>query len=162
VISQAPFISGWDLIDSWPHGPDVIAMTLAEREARAGGAEPAVMRVVGKPDEPCALPGEDGYAYFTTTGGSTWKNEITLSSLELTRAHEPALWIERIAPRPLLMIVADNDLVTPTAHARAAFQRAGAPKKLVEVAGGHFEVYSGAGFATATAETVGWLRAHLA
>jgi fermentation-respiration switch protein FrsA (DUF1100 family) len=162
VVSQAPFISGWELIGGWPHGQSVIDMTLAEREARAGGAEPTVMQVVGKPDEPCALPGADGYDYFTTSGGSTWKNEITLSSLELARAHEPALWIERIAPRALLMIVADNDLVTPTAHAQAAFQRAGAPKKLVEVAGGHFDVYSGAGFDTATAETVAWLKTHLA
>jgi fermentation-respiration switch protein FrsA (DUF1100 family) len=162
VVSQAPFISGWELIGGWPNGAEVIAMTTAEREARGAGAEPTVMRVVGLPDEPCALPGKDGYAYFTTTGGPTWKNEITLSSLELARAHEPALWIARIAPRPLLMIVADDDLVTPTAHAHAAFQRAGEPKKLVDVAGGHFDVYSGAGFATATAETVAWLKAHLA
>lgn len=162
VISQAPFISGWELIGGWPNGPEIIAMTTAEREARAAGAEPTVMRVVGLPDEPCALPGDDGYAYFTSTGGPTWKNEITLSSLELARAHEPALWIERIAPRPLLMIVAANDVVTPTAHALAAFQRAGAPKKLVEVAGGHFDVYSGAGFNVATAETAAWLKAHLA
>ena len=162
VISQAPFISGWELIASWPNGEEVIAMTLAEREARAAGAEPTVMQVVGRPDEPCALPGEDGYVYFTGTGGPTWKNEITLSSLELARAHEPAKWIERIAPRPLLMIVADNDLVTPTGHALAAFERAGAPKKLVRVAGGHFDVYSGAGFDAATTETVAWLKAHLA
>lgn len=161
VISQAPFISGWELIGGWPNAADVIAMTTAEREARSAGAEPTVMKVVGLPDEPCALPGEDGYAYFTTTGGPTWKNEITLSSLELARAHEPAKWIERIAPRPLLMIVADVDLVTPTAHALAAFERAGAPKKLVRVPGGHFDVYSGAGFDTATAETVAWLKGHL-
>jgi fermentation-respiration switch protein FrsA (DUF1100 family) len=162
VISQAPFISGWELIGGWPNGQEVITMTTAEREARGVGAEPTVMRVVGLPDEACALPGDDGYAYFTSTGGPTWKNEITLSSLELARAHEPALWIERIAPRPLLMIVADNDLVTPTAHALAAFQRAGGPKRLVTVSGGHFDVYSGPGFDTATAETVGWLTAHLA
>ncbi len=162
VISQAPFISGWELIGGWPNAEDVIAMTQAEREARAAGAEPTVMRVVGKPDEPCALPGEDGYAYFTGTGGPTWKNEITLSSLELARAHEPAKWIERLAPRPLLMIVADNDLVTPTAHALAAFERAGSPKQLVRVAGGHFDVYAGAGFDTATAATIAWLKAHLA
>ncbi len=162
VISQAPFISGWELIGGWPNSAEVIEMTTAEREARGAGAEPTVMKVVGLPDEACALPGDDGYAYFTTTGGPTWKNEITLSSLELARAHEPALWIERIAPRPLLMIVADNDIVTPTAHALAAFQRAGGPKKLVTVNGGHFDVYSGSGFDTATGETIAWLTAHLA
>jgi len=162
VISQAPFISGWDLIGGWPNAEEVIAMTQAEREARSRGAEPSVMQVVGKPDEPCALPGEDGYAYFTGTGGPTWKNAITVSSLELARAHEPALWIARIAPRPLLMIVADDDLVTPTDHALAAFERAGAPKRLVRVAGGHFDVYSGAGFDIAMAETIAWLKAHLA
>jgi len=162
VISQAPFISGWELIGGWPNGAEVIAMTTAEREARAAGAQPTVMAVVGLPDEACALPGEDGYAYFTGTGGATWRNEITVSSLELARAHEPAKWIERIAPRPLLMIVADNDLVTPTAHALEAFGRAGDPKTLVTIPGGHFDVYAGDGFKTATRETVAFLRAALA
>jgi len=161
VISQAPFISGWELIGGWPNAKELIAQTVAEREARAAGAEPTVMPVVNTPDKPAALPGNDGYVYFSATGGPTWKNEVTLSSFELARAHEPALWIERIAPRPLLMIVAEEDLVTPTAHALAAFQRAGAPKKLVNVPGGHFDVYSGPGFDTATAATVDWLKAHL-
>jgi fermentation-respiration switch protein FrsA (DUF1100 family) len=162
VISQAPFISGWELIGGWPNGAEIIAMTMAEREARGAGAEPTVMQVVGRPDEPCALPGADGYAYFTTTGGPTWNNQITLSSLELARAHEPALWIGRIAPRPLLMIVAEQDLVTPTAHALSAFERAGEPRKLVRVPGGHFDVYSGPGFDIATGETIAWLKTHLA
>jgi len=162
VISQAPFISGWELIGGWPNGAELIAQTVAEREARAAGAEPIVMPVVNTPDKPAALPGNDGYVYFQSTGGPTWKNEVTLSSFELVRAHEPALWIARIAPRPLLMIVADEDLVTPTAHALAAFDQAGAPKKLVRVPGGHFDVYSGPGFARAMAESVAFLTAHLA
>jgi fermentation-respiration switch protein FrsA (DUF1100 family) len=162
VISQAPFISGWELIGGWPNGAELIAQTVAEREARAAGAEPTVMPVVNTPDKPAALPGNDGYVYFQSTGGPTWKNEVTLSSFELVRAHEPALWIERIAPRPLLMIVAEDDLVTPTAHALAAYERAGAPKSLVQIAGGHFDVYSGEGFAAATSATIAWLKAHLA
>jgi len=161
VVSQAPFISGWELIGGWPNGAELIAQTVAEREARSAGAEPAVMPVVNTPDQPAALPGNDGYVYFTATGGPTWKNEVTLSSFEMVRAHEPALWIARIAPRPLLMIVAEEDLVTPTAHALAAFERAEEPKRVVMVPGGHFDVYSGAGFDTATAETVSWLKAQL-
>ena len=161
IISQAPFVSGSELFASWPHGPALVQMAQVEREARGQGAEPTLLRVVAPGDEPCALPGADGYAYFSRTGGPTWKNEITLSSLEMARAHEPGWWAGHIAPRPLMMIIAEADTVTPTAHALAAFDRAGSPKRLVRVPGGHFDVYQGPGFDTAVGEAIGWLKVHL-
>lgn len=162
VVSQAPFVSGLELFAHWEHGPALVEMCQIEREARGQGAQPTVMAVVAPGDEPCALPGADGFAYFTQAAAApSWKNEITLSSLEMARAHEPGWWIDRIAPRALMMIVADDDVVTPTAHALAAFDRAGGPKKLVRVPGGHFDVYQGPGFDTAVGEAAAWFRIHL-
>lgn len=161
VISQAPFISGSGLMALRPDRDEFVAALFAEREARAAGAAPTMMPVVTPADDPAALPGADGYAWFTATGGPTWKNEVTLSSFEAVRAYEPGWRIEMITPRPLLMIVATEDSVTPTDQAEAAFARAGEPKKLVRVGGGHFDVYSGEGFEQAMAASIAWLREHL-
>lgn len=161
VISQAPFISGSGLLALRPDRDEFVSALFAEREARSAGAPPTLIPVVACGDGPAALPGEDGYAWFTRTGGATWRNEVTLSSFEAVRAYEPGWWIEDISPRPLLMIVATDDVVTPTDQAEAAFARAGDPKKLVRVPGGHFDVYSGAGFDQAMGASIAWLREHL-
>jgi fermentation-respiration switch protein FrsA (DUF1100 family) len=161
VIAQAPFISGSALLALRPDHDEFVAALFAEREARSAGAAPTLIPVVAPDDGAAALPGDDGHAWFTRTGGPTWRNEVTLSSFEAVRAYEPGWWIAGITPRPLLMIVATDDAVTPTAHAEAAFERAGEPKRLVRVPGGHFDVYSGAGFDLAMAKSIAWLREHL-
>lgn len=161
VISQAPFISGSELLALRPDHDEFVSALFAEREARSAGAPATLIPVVAPDDSPAALPGEDGYAWFSRTGGPTWKNEVTLSSFEAVRAYEPGWWIEKIAPRPLLMIVASDDEVTPTAHAEAAFERAGEPKQLLRVVGGHFDVYDGAGFDQAMGASIAWLKEHL-
>lgn len=161
VISQAPFISGSALLALRPDHDEFISALFAEREARQAG-NPATMIPVTAPEGGvAALPGDDGHAYFGRTGGATWKNEVALSSFEAVRGYEPGWWIGQIAPRPLLMIVTTEDTVTPTAHAEEAFARAGDPKKLVRIPGGHFAVYEGAGLDQTLAETIAWLKTHL-
>ncbi|APG86464.1 hydrolase of the alpha/beta superfamily (plasmid) [Sinorhizobium americanum CCGM7] len=47
-----------------------------------------------------------------------------------------------ISPTPLLMIVAEDDHLTPTDLALDAFDRAGEPKALEILPGGHFAPYT--------------------
>ena len=162
VVSQAPFTAVWALLHLRSDAAEFTAALFAEREARTAGAPPTMLPIVAaEPDSPCAFPGQEGWAWFSSTGGPTWRNEVSLSSFENVRAYEPALWIEKIAPRPLLMIVTSNDVVTPTAHALEAFARAGEPKQLLRIEGGHFAVYSGAGFEQCMTTTLDFLRTHL-
>ena len=161
VIAQAPFVSGSALLARRPDQEAFVAALVAEREARFTGQPATLIPVVARGDDPCALPGDDAYAWFTGTGGPTWRNEVTLSSFEMLRGYEPGWWIGQIAPRPLLMIVAAEDTVTPTEDAEAAFARAGEPKKLVHVPGGHFDIYSGAAFDQAMDASIAWLGEHL-
>lgn len=161
VVSQAPFISGSGLLALREDLAEFEAGLFAEREARSAGA-PATMIPVTAPGEGlAALPGDDAHDYFASTNSPTWRNEVTLSSFEAVRAYEPAWWIEKLSPRPLLMILAQDDTVTPTAHAEAAFQRAWEPKRLVHVPGGHFDVYVGSGFNHAVGEMLAFFREHL-
>lgn len=161
VVSQVPFVAGWDLIALRPDADEFVAALVAEREARSRGAPPTMLPVVAERGEPCAFPGRSGYEFFMSTGGPTWKNEVTLSSFENVRAYEPGWWAHRISPRALLMIVTPEDRITPADHARAAFDRAGEPKQLLEIEGDHFAPYAGPGFERVMRETAAFLGRHL-
>ncbi len=50
----------------------------------------------------------------------------------------PIKWIDKIAPRPLLLVHGDRDDLVPVEHAHRLFEKAGEPKKLVILPGaGH-------------------------
>jgi len=50
----------------------------------------------------------------------------------------PLRWIDKISPRPLLLIHGEKDDLVPVEHAHQLFERAGEPKKLVIIPGaGH-------------------------
>ena len=66
----------------------------------------------------------------------------------------------RVSPTPLLMIVALHDTITVADLALAAYERALQPKKLVTIAGGHFDPYLDR-FAEAGGATRGWFTEHL-
>jgi uncharacterized protein len=161
VVSQVPFVAGWDLIALRPDADEFVAALVAEREARSRGAAPTLLPVIAERGEPCAFPGRSGYDFFKDAG-PTWRNEVTLSSFEHVRGYEPGWWAHRLSPRALLMIVTAEDRVTPADHARAAFDRAGEPKQLIVIEGDHFAPYAGPGLEQAMAATVAFLDRHLA
>jgi fermentation-respiration switch protein FrsA (DUF1100 family) len=69
------------------------------------------------------------------------------SSIELFRAYDPSCHIEHISPTPLLMVVAENDCLTPTDLALEVYAKAREPKQLIIIPGaGHFDGYTGAFF----------------
>ena len=76
-------------------------------------------------------------------------------------AYEPGSWVQRISPTPLLMIVARDDHLAVSDLALAAYERALAPKRLVLLPGGHFDVY-GPQFAASSAAARDWFVQHLA
>lgn len=111
---------------------------------------------------PCALPGPDSWRWFTGTGRTlapSWKNEVTLRSVEMFTEYEPGSYVRFISPTPLLMVVALGDVLTVPELALAAFERALSPKQLVTLAGGHFDAYV-AGFETASTAAVEWFARH--
>lgn len=150
VISQAPMVSGWETLLRLIR-PDLIpginAMFAGDRLARAAGQIAATVPVSdANPLIPSSLPSTEAFAFYTEWElklEGKWKNEVTVRSLEASRSYDPALFIERIAPVPLLMVVAKEDVTTPVDISLAAYQKAREPKQLVLLPGGHFEVYLG-------------------
>jgi len=107
---------------------------------------------------------QDSYEFGTrakATIAPRWRNEVTMSSLDAILEHAPGRFIELIAPRPLLMILARNDAIVPPDSIRSAFARAGEPKRLLELDGGHYSVYTGPGAEKAAQAATEWFTAHL-
>jgi len=147
VVSQVPTISGYqsalrrtraDLV------PAALARFAQDRQQRFEGGTPMTMPAVSAdPTAPCAMAGADGFRFFTDTApfAPNWRNEVTLRSAELSRENEPGAFVDRIAPTPLLLIVADQDVLTPVDLCLQAYERALQPKALSLVKGGHFTPY---------------------
>lgn len=66
--------------------------------------------------------------------------------MEALREYNPSAHIHHISPTPLLMTVAENDVLTPTDLALEAYSRALEPKQLHIIPGGHFGAYAGPNF----------------
>jgi len=165
VCGQVPLVSGrraFEMlvrIDFWEQTWEALA---ADRQARARGEAPAMLPVVdADPTAQSALPTPDSYEFFREYEGSSWRNEVTLRSLELFQGYEPGDYLKRIAPTPLLMVVARNDRLVAGELACEAFETAAHPKKLVLVPGGHFEAYVGHGFEISSGAARDWFVEHL-
>jgi fermentation-respiration switch protein FrsA (DUF1100 family) len=153
VVSQVPGVSGSRMLSSAIR-PDLVPSTRAmmdmDRMSRFSGG-PAIMLPAVTPDpmSPAVMPSTDAHEWFTKASADrapSWKNELTARSLEMATEYEPGAYISRIAPTPLLMIVAAEDHVAPYQIALDAYAEAREPKEIRVVAGGHFDAYSGPGF----------------
>jgi fermentation-respiration switch protein FrsA (DUF1100 family) len=138
AVSQVPLVSGRRTFEAWV--PEAsrqrfLDRLAADRDGRARGEPPGVT--------PAAIPGSETAEWAEAVDkDGTYGNEITLRSLDLLRSYEPISFISRIAPTPLLMIVADRDTQTPVAWQREAFELASEPKKLLTLAGRHYDPYT--------------------
>lgn len=168
VVAQIPFLSGGAY---WSHVPAEARLQLtqlfaAERSERAVGKPPMTLAVVAEDPvkTPCVLPTREAWEWCTqaATRAPNWKNEVTVRSLEMLGSFEPAAYIERISPRPLLLIGAEFDDLIPIEMSRAAFERAQGPKEFVTLPYGHFGLYNSEPFLESASAARNWFVKHLA
>jgi hypothetical protein len=134
------------------------------RQARYDGAPIEYMPVVAPEGEKSALPTPDSFDWFTRAGATiapNWVNQVTMETMEAYLDYYPTDLIDRISPTPLLMIVAENDEITPTELAVAAYERAKQPKKLEMISGGHFSAYTEPGLSSSAPAALAWFKKHL-
>jgi uncharacterized protein len=167
VACQVPMVSGHDNFRALVRA-DLIAgfqdMFNADRTARFRGDPPAMVPVVAEdPAAPCALPTRDSWEWFSETGktrATSWRNEVTLRSVEMFSEYEPIAYLPYISPTPLLMQPAIGDHLTPCDLAVAAYEKAREPKKLNILPGGHFDAYV-KGFDDSSGPARDWFVRHL-
>lgn len=166
VLCQVPLTNGWENFHRLIR-PDFVGgmnkMFEDDRIARARGTDPVRVPVVAEdPLAPSSLPTPDSYTFFTMwEKKSNWKNDVTVKSVELLRSNDPSHMVHRISPTPLLMTIADNDILTPTDIALETFTRAREPKELHIIPGGHFDGYSGSNFEKNAGRQAQFLQRHL-
>lgn len=165
VVAQVPTISGYEQSrrrvapDAMPAYLDLLADEL--RAVHAGQA-PRMQAVAGAdPAQPAAYRSREAIDfYLQDLGGADWNNTVTVRSSDRARQYEPGIWAARIAPTPLLMIVADEDRVTLADLELQAYEAALQPKRLVLLRGGHFTPYD-THFPIACGAACEWFAAHL-
>ncbi len=165
VVSQVPLIDGWESmgrLGGEEARAQLVAQLIAERERIYAGGVPAMIPVVDAGGGFAALATADSAEWFHLAAQSapSWRNEVTLRSLERLLEYAPGLIIDRIAPTPLLLIAAAQDFL-PLDLAERAFARAGDPKRLCVLDAGHFSPYEPPHFATASAAACEWFAEHL-
>jgi fermentation-respiration switch protein FrsA (DUF1100 family) len=154
VVAQVPTISGYrqSLRRVAPYQVCALEASFIDDDRRQFGGEPPATQAVVNTD-----PGVPA-AYCSPEG--VWDNIVTVRSTRAARMYEPGTWISRVSPTPLLMIVGLDDAITLTDVALGAYERALQPKRLVTIAGGHFDAYL-KGFDDSSGAAGGWFTEHL-
>jgi fermentation-respiration switch protein FrsA (DUF1100 family) len=165
VVAQVPTISGFEqgLRRIPPDAIPALENAFAEDErAQLRGEPPRRQLIVSAdPSVPASYRSKDAIDfYLQPIPPGIWENSVTSRSTRAARMYEPGIWVPRVSPTPLLMVVALNDTITVTDLALAAYERALEPKKLVTIQGGHFDPYLGQ-FPTSSAAAVAWFLEHL-
>ncbi|BBZ39413.1 alpha/beta hydrolase [Mycobacterium conspicuum] len=165
VVAQVPTVSGYQQsLRRVP--PDQVASLeasfIADERGQFHGAAPATQAVAGAdPDVPAAYRSAEAIAFYNqAVPEGVWDNIVTVRSTRAARMYEPGTFIERVSPTPLLMIVGLYDTVTIADLALAGYERALQPKRLVTIAGGHFDPYLGR-FGEASSAACSWFTEHL-
>ncbi len=165
VVAQVPTISGFEqgLRRVAPEGIAGLEKGFAEDDRGQLRGEPLRRQQVvsDDPTVPASYRSKDAIDfYLQPTPPGIWENSVTIRSTRAARMYEPGIWVPRVSPTPLLMVVALSDTITVTDLGLAAYERALEPKKLQLVSGGHFDPYLSQ-FDKASGAAIAWFREHL-
>lgn len=149
VVSQVPFVHGYRNIQAFTPlaaMPAFHQMLDDDRLRRMRGEPSTYIKVTSTdPGELHCFPGLRSYQYFEKylkeVPGLKWENKATLRSLEYLLECDCSGYMARISPTPLLMIVSQNDSITPTDLALEMYQLAREPKALYLVKADHYASY---------------------
>ncbi|BCW05698.1 alpha/beta fold hydrolase [Arthrobacter sp. NtRootA1] len=165
AVAQVPTISGFE---QWqrkvaPERVEGFELTALEDErARAAGAEPRYVDTIGDgPGSAALFTSPDAVRFHRdVVPPGEMNNTVTLRSNRASRLYEPGVWIGRVSPTPLMMIVETAETVIPADIQLAAYERALQPKELVLLPGGHFDAYD-VQFDESSDAALMWFSTHL-
>lgn len=166
AVSQVPLVNGWRNAQRLMREDQFVAFLeqLAEdRRRRYHGDRTTYYTVVAPEGEPCVLTTPPSHEWFINAAQTAprWQNKVTMASLEAFVQYLPEAAIDLVSPTPLLMIIADQDILAPTDLAIRAYRRALQPKSLSIVKGGHFAPYDEPGRDKAISAAVEWFNTYL-
>lgn len=166
VVAQVPAVSAWESYYAQLPPEQLAKIAAAHAAARTERMKTGRIQyapVVAPPGQPGVMTAPGAYEFFMASAelAPRWENRVTVESLETGMYYDPTQYIDLIAPTPLLMLIADDDVVTPTKVQRKAFERARDPKALVVVPGQHFDPYTGPKHPQYVGPAIEWFDRHL-
>ena len=142
--------------DEWV---DLLERSEKDREQRVvtGESEMVAREEVLLPDRQSAA-----LAAAARAGNPNAVGKIPLEFIDETLQFHPEWVVDKISPRPLLLIAAGDDRLVPPEDCQSLFDKALEPKKLVTVPGyGHYEMYVKPAFDVVMDETVAWFNEYM-
>jgi fermentation-respiration switch protein FrsA (DUF1100 family) len=138
------------------------ALFAADERAQLRGEAPAYQTIVSSDaGENSSYRSDESVAFFLQpVPEGVWENKVTLRSTRWARMYHPGLFIDRVSPTPLMMVVAERDTTAATDLALRAYEQALQPKALVMVKGGHYDPYV-AQLEAAIEPVIDWFREYL-
>ncbi|MGH9122009.1 MAG: alpha/beta hydrolase [Acidimicrobiales bacterium] len=167
VVAQVPAVNQFENFRTMMPPPafaGLIKMLNDDRQERFTSGEVRYLTLVAPPGQGGLMPPEAYEFYMTaqSTVAPTWRNELTIESLEKFLEYDPCGPIHMAAPTAIMMIVGNQDVIIPPALAKEAFERAGEPKKMVLIEGRHVDMYPGYPyFEQAVTEATNWFLEHI-
>ncbi len=165
VVAQVPGVGNWETrrnVD--PERFDRTGdLLISDRVARYETGAVGYIPVVAPEGGSCVLSTRDSYEWFTRASeiAPSWRNRVTLESLERQREFDPVSLIHLIAPTPLLLIAAERDSLIPLETVVAAHERACEPKALSVLPCDHFDVYCEPWLSRSAGLAVDWFTRYL-
>lgn len=142
VVAQVPAIDWADTVLHHQNNAverlELLDAIDADRRERFLGGEPAYAQRQVKPGTETA----DFFATLTDEDKRNWKGRLTLRSYEPNVASNARPFMPMISPTPLLMVLAERDVITPLPGQLDAYAAAHEPKALFWLDGRHYDVYS--------------------
>ncbi len=163
VVAQVPFVDG--LASAGTLGPAFVLKAtvkgIRDLLRIVTFRRPYTVPVVGTPDEFAVMNTPDAVPGFLSLlpKQTAWKNECPARILLTVTMYRPVRRASRVSC-PLLLVAAVRDSLIPIGAVRKTVARA--PKgELVELAIGHFDIYTGAPFEEAVKREADFLVRHL-
>lgn len=145
AIAQCPLVDGLAAVTNVPvaRGLRLTATALADIAGTWMGREPRLVPISVPPNEFGLIATDDALEglHRLDPGDGSWPNDITARSVIDIAVHRPVRKARRIGC-PILMVVAEQDTMAPTAPAVRVAARA-ARGELYRSRGGHYDVYEG-------------------
>jgi fermentation-respiration switch protein FrsA (DUF1100 family) len=166
VVAQVPMTKSFDSYYQERKPEDVakrFSWLAANRMEEYKSGKVNYFPLIAPEGQRAAMPSKEAYQFLTeaTKNVPSWKNQVTMESIDINTEYAPAAYIHRISPTPLLMLVASNDITCPVESQKKAFEQAKEPKKLVVIKGGHFDVYREPALSEFSGAAVAWFRQYL-
>lgn len=169
VLSQIPVVDGrgWHTNLRTSEQYDALLDALDEDRRRRFAGEPSrriPVTALGTSGVLAAMPADEQIVALLdpSLAFPGWSPEMTLESVERALEYSPEALIDRIGPRPLLIVhVSGRDVIHPATDVLRAYDKAREPKQIVLLPYDQLGLYHGEGLAAALAVQLEFLKKHM-